>query len=323
RPPYPRHAILLSVPKFFTGGMTRHAAILQMLAREHVFIFHEGASSYVKLSRKFHQLLGARLGFSSQVFPILRIRYRAWDALEGTCSWFHLPEPFQRAFGTEELCSPSFAQRWRSVVESQKTMLKEIGLLRRPTQLIGFLDRTLGGAWSTLSVEYSSLHNVLAEVQAKVDDLSTQRDDLYERRRFLRKEIGTAQLALGNHFRAKIFQLDPSPGDILEREQLQARVDKILRDLHHQKQSFLALKEAQQAVVQDQAVVNVHERRRQIELEAELKRLRLVRDAIISSEGLEQASRRPSAWWFPLVSPNGKWYRQTMESADYYLEPLV
>ncbi len=298
-------------------------SLIGMLAREHIFVFHEGASSYVQLSKKFHQLLRDRLGFGGTIHPILRIRYRAWDALEGTCSWFRLPEPFQHAFGTEELCSPSFAQRWRSVVESQKTLLKELGRLRRPTELIDFLDSTHGGAWKTLAQEYRSLHDVLALVQEQVDATRKSRDHLYNRRRQLKVASVTAEHALGDHFRAHIFGVTPTAEAIAERGRLEGVLHEVRRDLHHLKQSFIELRVQQQEVVQDPKVLAVHERRRAIELEAELKRLRLVRDAIISSQGLERASLRPGAWWFPIVSPDGKWYRQTIESADYYLEHLI
>jgi hypothetical protein len=84
----------------------------------------------------------------------------------------------------------------------------------------------------------------------------------------------------------------------------------------------LEFRHRQQALVSSEAVLRVHERRRQVELEAELKRLRIIRGAYTTAKGLALSTRRPSAWWFPLVSPDGLWFRQTVDQARCYLEPL-
>lgn len=76
-------------------------------------------------------------------------------------------------------------------------------------------------------------------------------------------------------------------------------------------------------MIQSEAIRKVHETRRNIELEIEFKRLKLVREAVICSSGLEKSGHRPSAWWFPMVSPDGSWFRETVRCATYYLEPLI
>jgi hypothetical protein len=68
--------------------------------------------------------------------------------------------------------------------------------------------------------------------------------------------------------------------------------------------------------------MRAHERRREIEIEAELKRLKLIREAIISSTGLENANRRPAAWWLPMISPDGKLFEAVMKSAQCWWEPM-
>jgi hypothetical protein len=70
-------------------------------------------------------------------------------------------------------------------------------------------------------------------------------------------------------------------------------------------------------------MLKLHDRRRSIELEAELARLRMIRQAIIASRGLKRAAHRPSAWWFRLISPDGLWFRETVDTAHCYLEPLT
>ena len=63
--------------------------------------------------------------------------------------------------------------------------------------------------------------------------------------------------------------------------------------------------------------------RKNIAFEAELTRAKLVRDAVLASDGLEKAGHRPSGWWFPLVCPDGTWFRAMSRGAKFRLEPLT
>lgn len=60
----------------------------------------------------------------------------------------------------------------------------------------------------------------------------------------------------------------------------------------------------------------------EIEYEAELARLRGVRDAITVTRGLRYANYRPTAWWLPLVSPEGDWFNALVASATARIEEL-
>jgi hypothetical protein len=62
--------------------------------------------------------------------------------------------------------------------------------------------------------------------------------------------------------------------------------------------------------------------REQLENEAELERLLLVRDAIWVSDGLRYTNARPTAWWLPLVSPDGNWFRSIAQGARARIEEL-
>lgn len=295
--------------------------LIGMLAREFVFVFHEGASGYVKHSRRLHEIL-AEGGRPMRMNPILRIRYDAWSALRVCCSWLRLPEPFRRAFGTEELCAPSFAARWREAVEDGRGLLATLGSLRRPIELIRFLDQRLGGSWHRLAEEYEALHQQLQVLESDLAALRDERRGLYAAMRGLRARRAEAEAAKGRHWRERIFEREPSQEDIEERERLTQAVEAIVHERTHLESQMHELRRRQQARVENEEVRRIHDRRRSIELEAELKRLRLIRDAIVSSRGLESANRRPSAWWFRLVCPDGLWFRETVETAEYYLEPL-
>ncbi len=297
-------------------------SLIGMLAREFVFVFHEGASSYVKVSRDFHRRLAAA-GVPMQVNPILRIRYDAWSALNVCCSWLRLPEPLRRPFGTEELCAPSFASRWQEVATEQDEVLKRLARLKRPIDLIRYLDESLGGSWKRLAEEYESLHARLSQLETALGSLKKSRDELYEERRRLRAARGEAEAGLGMHFRQQVFEKTPTAEDIARRSELQSKVDQVLESQLSSTHFLNTLRVHQNALVKDPEIRRIHDRRQAIELEAELKRARLIREAIIASEGLRHANHRPSAWWFRMVSPDGLWFRETVNTAHCYLEPLI
>lgn len=296
--------------------------LIGMLAREFVFVFHEGASSYVKHSRKLHQLL-AKQGYELKMNPILRVKYDVWGALKVCCSWFRLPEPFQRAFGTEELCGPSFSARWEEVGIEQEALLAQLSRLKRPIELIRFLEKTHGGSWEKLAKEYEGLHKTLSALEKDLAQIREQRSGLYDEMRRLRVKRLTAELEKGNHFRANIFNQSPTEENLQERERLNDAVLEVVHAGTEVRNRMVQLRHTQRDLVEDEAIRKIHERRRSIELEAELKRLRLIRQAIISSKGLEHANVRPSAWWFPLVCPDGLWFRETIDTAECYLDPLI
>ena len=59
-----------------------------------------------------------------------------------------------------------------------------------------------------------------------------------------------------------------------------------------------------------------------LESRAELARLLLVRDAIQACESLRQNNVRPTAWWLPMVSPDGKWFDALATTALARIEKL-
>ena len=138
----------------------------------------------------------------------------------------------------------------------------------------------------------------------------------------MRSSRVAAERAKGDHFRTVIFEKQPNQTDWDERQRLTAVVESVIHSMTEAENRMQDLRHRQNELVQDEEVKKIHVRRRSIELEAELKRLRLIRQAIISSRGLQRANLRPSAWWFRLVCPDGLWFRETIDSAECYLEPL-
>lgn len=296
--------------------------LIGMLATEFVFAFHEGASSYVRVSRTMHARLREATGWEATLHPILRVRYATWNALRGVKAWFRLPGVMQRAFGTEELPAGSFAERWQGVGAEQEALLEELGKCPRSNCLIRMLDRRLGGSWQRLSEEYLGLNGKLEALEEDLEALWVKRDEAYARLRECRRARERAEWAKGEHWRAELFEREPTSGALAERAWLGEAVEAAIHATTAAEAALREVRSQQAAKVRDEAVQRARARRREIELEAELKRARLVREAVVSSRGLRAAERRPSAWWMPVVSPDGTWFRETIRTATAWLEPL-
>jgi hypothetical protein len=215
------------------------------------------------------------------------------------------------------------AARWREVAQAQTTLLDEVRELRRPLDLIRYLAERVGASWICLAKEYTSLHALLQDLETRVDALKRERHALYAELRLRRQARVAAEVAKGQHWRERIFELSPPEQDLREREQLSAAVEDAIHAIAETEQRIRHLLHEQRELARDTEIIRAHDRRRAIEREAELKRLRMIRHAIIASKGLANASLRPGAWWFPLLCPDGGWFRETIATAECYLEPLT
>lgn len=295
--------------------------LIGMLAREFAFVFHEGASGYVSRSRGLHQRL-REIRPDLEFHPILRVRYETWDALAACKTWFSLPEPFRRPFGADDVHGPTFAARWREVGRDQAELLNRLGALRRPIELIRFLSEYSGGGWASLAKEYEALHDGLERLRDSIEAYRAERRELFDQIRALRRQRAAAERAKGDHFRAKVFEREPTDADLEERARLTEEVERIVHRLGEHLHLLHDSWRRQRDFVTRDEVRAMHERRRIIELEAELKRLRLARQGLIVHHGLAASNRRPSGWWFPLLCPRGQWFEETIRTATAYLEPL-
>ncbi len=296
-------------------------SLIGMLASEFVFVFHEGASSYMPRVKAFHQALAGR-GIELELNPILRVRYSPWDSLASCCAWLRLPEPFQAAFGVEELCAPSFASRWRQVVADQEDLLAKLGTLRRPLDLVRFLAEVEGGSWSRLAEEYEELHATLENLNRGIEAIKIRKREVDAKLKASKRKRVEAEIAKGQHWRAELFEKESTPAKLAERERLDETVRDAMREVSEHRAAWAALQTEQDELVGAEAIQTAHRQRQNIELEAELMRLKIARRAIVTSKGLVRSGKRPAAWWFPLLCPEGKWFRETARTASYYLESL-
>ncbi|MBS1704849.1 MAG: hypothetical protein JST40_03170 [Armatimonadetes bacterium] len=293
--------------------------LIGLLAREFVFVFHESASGYVQRTRS---LLSALYPPEDRFNPILRVKYSPWDALSAVKQWFKLPEPMRGPFGTDDICSGTFSKRWCDVVQSQRRLLSELETLRRPADFIQWLADRYHGTWALLGEEYLELHERFRELQETICRFQSERRDVFAEIRNLRKRRNETYHAMGVHWRAEIFEKEATPEANARRQEYRAELDLISDELSQKIGQWQELLAMQESIVSNAETRGLHERRRHIEFEAELKRVSLVRDAVTTAEGLIHSGYRPSAWWFPLVSPDGSWFQETRRRAEYYLESL-
>jgi len=119
----------------------------------------------------------------------------------------------------------------------------------------------------------------LATLEGQLQCLRDQRHTLYDAIRRLRAERVKTEKAKGDHFRWKIFEKEPLTEDIAERERLTHEVER-----PHPRASGSSPADArnlhrQDELVSSEDILRIHERRRALELEAEFRRLKLIRNA--------------------------------------------
>lgn len=297
-------------------------SLLGMLAREFVFVFHEGASGYVPISRKLHLKL-AEQGHNLQLNPILRVKYEPWDAMNHCCAWVSLPTPLQRPFGVTELSAGSFAVQWKVVREEQSKMLKELATFRRPLELIQFLKKSLGGTWQCLAEEYEGTQSRLEQLHIEVKGLQSQKRSLVQEIRTLKSKVDEMQKERGRQWRAEIFEKEASKESQERRNEITTSISNARNEIAKCWASWSRLEDEIKQIVSSEGIQRIKDRRENIALEAELARIQMIRGAVIATDGLTKAAHRPSAWWFQLVCPDGTWFRATMANASYRLEELV
>ncbi|MEP0767273.1 MAG: hypothetical protein HRF45_12145 [Fimbriimonadia bacterium] len=308
--------------------------LVAMLSAEFLFVFHEEGSMYVSRTRRMNDLLRAS-GIPIEQHPILRIRYETWSSLSATQTWIRLPEHLANAFGQDEIQGPSFAQRWRAVVGEQRALLDELATIHRPRDLMALLQRRCRGRWDVLQQDYERL---LSQVRVLEEQDSASREQvaaLFAELRASKREYAELERKKGEDFRARMRPLLDrlAEGEAVdaeirtEEERRAAEFDvrlALLRSRMREVRAAIAdARTRRRAAFGSLEARAVREARRAIEREADLARLRMVRNAVLTVEGLIHTNHRPSAWWLPLLSPDGAWFRRMAETAQMYLEPLL
>lgn len=112
-----------------------------MIGAEHLVLFHETASGYTGLTRKFNEGL-AKAGIHLDLYPIVRITYPTWDALAAipSSTTFTLPDHLALAMGNRQIGAADFAAGWRDAVQTQSKILGDSHSLTKLRDLLTYLD---------------------------------------------------------------------------------------------------------------------------------------------------------------------------------------
>lgn len=304
-------------------------SLIAMLGCEFVFVFHEGASGYVGRTRRFLSHL-AEANIHHKVYPILRVKYDAWDALRHVEAWFRLPEPLRGPFGTDELSGTGLAARRPAVAHRQRSLLTQLGTLRRPKDLIAWLAGNVDPAWQCALCQIEESQAAMTAVRQEIAALRDAKRALVDQVKALRARRAELEKQKGRHWRERIFNNGQfgngsdcaTPADWAERERMTAAIRKTFADERRLWAKWRRLQAKLDEVVSRPELREARRIRDEIAFEAELARVRLIRDAIVATDGLDHSGQRPAAWWFPLVCPDGTWFEATHATAQYRLEPL-
>ncbi len=332
--------------------------LIPMLAAEFILVFHEGASGYSDRTRDMADRMRASRLPLPDLKTILRIRHSAWDALaetiacpapnanEASADAFILPEFLAQAFGRETVSVDHFAACWRHATQNETARLSELATLTAPRDLLTYLARTLpNDDWNAKKREYDAARMRLLGIWDRAQAIQGRVYTLYDQVRAVKGEAADLEKRKGDDFRARVQPLRvrlASVGDAFgapgEAGRLQAQIaalqaeravtfDAEIASRRSQVRYALAtvreLKEKRLQLEKGDEATTVRSVMRRIECEAEAAKAILARNALQTVNGLPHTSRRPSAWWFPLVDSSGEWFRRLAATADYYLEPLA
>lgn len=295
-------------------------SLISMLAQEFIFVFNEEGSMYVRRTRQMNDLL-AQQGIRLDLRPILRMRYHTWDALVVGRSTLRLPEHLAASFGQQTITTPEFASAWRQVIDEQQELCERMAALRKPLDLIAFLEaRDPVALWAERREAYLAAKQTLIDLHLQALGVQEKVDALYKQIANLKACGLAAQHGKGEHFRTTVAWTP-------EATKIRADFDRVLSEVEREKQALrLEIQECRaqrRAIERSEEAISARAMLREIEDAAELARLHLVRNALLTINGLPHTNHRPSAWWLPMVDASGAWFRRIVETTEIYTEPLL
>ncbi len=302
--------------------------LVSMLCHEFLPVMNEEGSAYVSRTHLMHEAM-RDFGFTVNTAPILRIVYPTWDALAGTSVVFHLPNHLAAAFGRREITGDAFAAEWRAACDQERDLLDQVAAWSSTREALDAL-KTQGSRWAELHDEYHQLHARLDALRRRGAEIGAQMKALYEQADDLRAREQQLERAKGSHWREILQPLrhaeSPDPVALqsaeAERQAFDAQLATLRQQLAHVRDQAARLKPLRLDAERGQENKAIRERMTDIEAEVERHRALLVRQAITTIEGLRHTGHRPTAWWFPLVDPTGQWFRNVVDTAQFYTQEM-
>ena len=316
--------------------------LANMIAEEHLVVFHETASGYTTATQAMNARLATN-GLPQTLYPIVRLTYPTWDALASAPpeAALRLPPHLAVTFGAETLPARDFAGRWHGVIESCRQLLRESRELSGPRHLLTFLEGKADLCWCERRDEYDTALKALKEI---ADHSKTLRGRVEEHRREIavwQRERLDLERRKGEDWRQNVqplLQKAASSSEVKEAAAYQKEADRqiaaratafdapieVARERIAATRSLLVEFRRQRRLLErGPAATQARARIAEIVREAQMARLDLVRDAYLTIEGLEHTQLRPTAWWLPLVDPTGAWFEAMAAGTQARLEALA
>ncbi|GIV02181.1 MAG: hypothetical protein KatS3mg015_1011 [Fimbriimonadales bacterium] len=145
---------------------------------------------------------------------------------------------------------------------------------------------------------------------------------IHDRLRAIKREWQDVERAKGEHFRSAIFGKAPTREDLATRAEFERRIAALRTERRELRERLRVIRAKQAELAKREEVILARKRRAEILREVETARLRVVRGAVMATEGLSRCNRRPSAWWFPVVSPDGRWIENVYRTMEMRIEEL-
>jgi hypothetical protein len=319
--------------------------LVDMLASEFLILFHETASGYTPLTRKLNEGLQAA-GLSLPLKPIVRLEYDTWDALASAPpeTSFRLPPHLAAAFAQEEITVGEFSARWRAVVEKQRFRIRDARTPRKLRELLRYLEaqNQEGQCWCDRLDEYEAALRALKEIAMQSGILADRMGEHRAEMQMWQRERLALEARKGEDWRTTV---QPLRETILAHAAAGQSVARLQQDMDRQiairATAFdVPIKEAAERIAATRLMMQEFRRQRrllergpdalaararieQITREAQMARLRLIHDAFLTTEGLEHTQLRPTAWWLPMVTPQGEWFSAITRSTKARFEMLI
>lgn len=295
-------------------------SLISMLSQEFIFVFNEEGSMYVWRTRRMNDILSER-NVPLDMRPLLRLRYNTWDALSVANSTLRPPRHLAAAFGRKEITAQEFAAGWRNVVAEQRDLCARLAELKKPAQLLEYLrDKDPVSPWEERLAVYDDAKATLVRLRGSAAAVKARTRESYARLVELKRNSQTVQQEMGVHYRCTE---EWTPEEHARRRAFEQELQRLERDKRAVRSEIVALKSERWAIERGQEATAARSKLVEVEDAAELERLRLVRYALLTIEGLTHTNHRPSAWWLPMVDSCLEWFRRIAETTEAYTEPLL
>lgn len=317
-------------------------ALANMIAEEHLVVFHETASGYTSATQAMNADL-ANHGLPQTLHPIVRLTYPTWDALASAPAEaaLRLPPHLAATFGAETVSAHEFAGRWHEVIESCRLLLREARELSSPRHLLTFLEGKADLCWCERRDEYDAALKALKEIAAHSETLRGRVEEHRQEIAVWQRERLDLERRKGEDWRQNVQPLLRKAEASLNSKEAASWRKETERQTAARARAFDGpIEVARERIASTRFLLAEFRRQRrllergpeaagarariaEIVREAQMARLDLVRDAYLTIEGLEHTQLRPTAWWLPLVDPTGAWFDAMAAGTQARLEMLA